>query len=239
MSIQVQVLGNYYLPIRLLDSTGMPVTGVTFNNVAATSYFNLGGIANMSPPDSTHWIEYGSGAYGLYVDNNVWLQVGAIIGGSFNSSDVIHGSISGANGTCAAGPLSVGPIPLLLSPVPGTFQTGDVLTDTTTPGATCTVTQPPSYMYIPNSPGPMVLIVTVSGANTFVGMYDVVTDLISTVVAQLTTVTQVLTGRYKIDATAKTLTFYAADNTTVLYQYNLKDAAGSPSTFPVYERYPF
>lgn len=241
MSVQLQVGGNYYLPVRLLDSTGAPVTGVTFNNVAATGFFNLGGPnQNMSPPDSTHWIEYGSGAYGLYVDNNIWLQVGAITGGSFNASDVINGAPSGASGTCAAGPLSVGPIPISLSPTPtGTFASGDTLTDATTPGATCVVSQPPSYLYIANVPGPFVLIVVVSGANTFVGQFDVVLDLVSTAVNQLTTVTQVLTGRYKIDATAKTLTFYAADNTTVLYQFNLKDAAGSPSTFPVFERYPF
>lgn len=181
--IQLQVLGYYYLPIRLLDSTGAPVTGVTFNNVAATAWFNDGSPVNMSPPDSTHWVEYGAGAYGLVVDNNIWLRVGAITGGTFGNGDTINGSPSSASGTCSAGPLAAGPIPIGLSPTPtGTFASGDTLTDATTPGATCTVTAPPSYLYIPNVPGPMVLIVVVSGANDFVGVYDVVADLASTIV---------------------------------------------------------
>ncbi len=181
--LQFQVLGNYFVPVRLLDSTGVPVTGVTFNNVTATAFFNGGAPTNVSPPDSVHWIEYGYGAYAIYFDNNIWLQVGAITGGSFNTSDVIDGSPSGATGSCGAGPLSVGPIPISLSPTPtGIFAIADTLTDATSPGATCTVTASPSYLVIPNVPGPMVMIVNVSGAVPFVGVYDVVQALVIEVV---------------------------------------------------------
>ena len=43
-------------------------------------------------------------------------------------------------------------------------------------------------------------------------------------------------GRWKIDETAKTMTFYKEDNTTVIATFNLKDINGNASFESIFER---
>ena len=49
---------------------------------------------------------------------------------------------------------------------------------------------------------------------------------------------QIEDGRWKIDTTANTLTLYDTDNTTPIAVFDLKDAAGQPSSTAVFERVP-
>ncbi len=46
------------------------------------------------------------------------------------------------------------------------------------------------------------------------------------------------TGRWKVDTGTNTMKLYAADDVTVLYEFDLKDAAGNPTTDLIYERAP-
>ncbi len=105
--IQIKQGVAYLLPVRLLDATNNPVTGVTYNQVTATAYYNDGSSAVVSP-SAPDWTELAYGAYQL----------------------------------------------------------------TLTP---------------PNKPGPLQMIVIVSGANPFAGVYDLVADLDSDVIATLGT----------------------------------------------------
>lgn len=190
--VQLAILTDYFLPIRILSATGTPVAGVTFDQVLITTTFNDGGTANFSPPDASHWTEllpYGAGAYAIFLDNLYWLQTGAFTGGDgfFYAGDVVTGSISGSVATVGGGPISNGPISLSLSPAPtGPFQVGDVLTSSS--GTSATVTFPESYLFIPNSPGPMEMIVypfTPLAWNYFVGVFDVVAALVIQVVTTI------------------------------------------------------
>jgi len=57
-------------------------------------------------------------------------------------------------------------------------------------------------------------------------------------VSDLVTLRKIKTGRWKIDTAAKVIRFYDDDGTTVLYEFNLKNAAGTPSTSNIFERDP-
>ena len=211
--IQVKVAGTYYLPVRLLDSSGDPVTGKVYSDVTATAYYNDNTNASVSPAAS-HFPEYSGGAYGLKIDS------------------------------------------------------------------------------IANKPGPMVVVVVVSGANDFVGVYDIVADLASDAVSEASTaataaaaaetaadaastaataastaaaaaqsssataaaqatiaataaggantgvaaLTDVFLGRWKLDTSLNQLILYGEDNTTEVARFNTFDNAGNPSTATIYER---
>jgi len=101
--IQVKVGSLYYLPVRLLDSTGTPVTGKLYSDITATAYFNDGTNTSVSPA-AGNFPEYSGGAYAL------------------------------------------------------------------------------KYT-IPNKVGPLTIVFVCSGANDFVGVYDIVADLASDVVS--------------------------------------------------------
>lgn len=187
--VQLLVLGTYLLPIRILSATGVPVAGVTFDQVNILSTANDGGNLNYTPPDAAHWNEllpYGAGAYTIFIDNNYWLTTGVFSGGDgmFYSGDVVTGSLSSATGTVNAGPLTTGPIPLSIGTVTGAFITGDVVTSSS--GTTATLTAPQSNLFIPNSPGPLEMIVspvTPGAWNYFVGVFDVVGALVAQVLS--------------------------------------------------------
>ena len=88
-----------------------------------------------------------------------------------------------------------------------------------------------------------------STGSTIVDTYALVnTDTISSsvwsdsdalqLIADVASVKQINTGRWKIDTITNTMTFYDTDGTTSLYIFDLKDSSGFPSTSNVFERTP-
>jgi len=73
--------------------------------------------------------------------------------------------------------------------------------------------------------------VSASGAERFVGVIEIVSGTGSDRYG-------ILAGRWKIDTAQNKLFFYDLDGTTVLREFNLKDAAGSPTSADIYERTP-
>jgi hypothetical protein len=64
---------------------------------------------------------------------------------------------------------------------------------------------------------------------------DIETNL-DAVAADVIVIRAFVAGRWKIDTAAKTMTFYAEDNTTVVGVFNLKNACGQPAVDQVTER---
>jgi hypothetical protein len=56
-------------------------------------------------------------------------------------------------------------------------------------------------------------------------------------VSKIATILKIESGKWKIIGT--NMYFYDTDGTTILYQFNLLDSAGSPSSTSVFERRPF
>jgi hypothetical protein len=63
-------------------------------------------------------------------------------------------------------------------------------------------------------------------------------DTIGTFGRAMNHVYKIETGRWKIDTTANTMTFYDSDGLTPLITFNLKDATGAAASDDVYERDP-
>ena len=61
--LQVKVGTQYFLPVRLLDSTNAPVTGKTYSSITATAYYENGSSVGTSPASGSDWLELASGAY--------------------------------------------------------------------------------------------------------------------------------------------------------------------------------
>lgn len=116
----------------------------------------------------------------------------------------------------------------------------------------------------PSVLGPVQVVIVVSGANDFVGVFDCVTDFASDAVTAANAATTAasaastsatgavtaaglaqtaaeaalaaLTGGWTLDPTLNQLTLFAADNTTVIAKFNLFNSAGVPSVDPVFQR---
>lgn len=61
---------------------------------------------------------------------------------------------------------------------------------------------------------------------------------VNVLATDITAIKKIETGRWKIDATAKTMTFYDEDGITPLYVYNLMDQSGNPTYINPFERVP-
>jgi len=57
-------------------------------------------------------------------------------------------------------------------------------------------------------------------------------------VSDLVTLRKIKTGRWKIDTVLNVMRFYDDDGTTVLYEFNLKDGSGLPTSLVIFERDP-
>jgi hypothetical protein len=172
--IQIKAGNIYYVPVRLLTSLGVPVTGVTYTSPAVVLYFANGTSQTLSL-GVADWVEYSQGSYGLR-----------------------------------------------LNPVTSVY-------------------------------GPLVAVVVASGANAFVGVYDVVQNLASDATTAATASStaavasqavaqsclNVLTGGQKIDAVNNILYLYSTDNATVLARFNLLDNNGAPTSTNIYQRNKF
>jgi len=169
-------------PVRLLDSTGAPVTGKVAADVTATIYYSDG--TSASPTVTGNWHETAAGAYQLTI--------------------------------------------------------------------------------APTVLGPVQLVIVVSGANDFVGVYDVVADFASDAVTAANAATTAasaastsatgavtaanaaqvsaaaalaaMTGGWTLDPVLNQLTIYDTDNTTVIAVFNCFDSSGAPSVTNVYRR---
>jgi hypothetical protein len=82
-----------------------------------------------------------------------------------------------------------------------------------------------------NTEGYIKYSVAVSGADTYIGLEEVVAAI------EIDSL-KILKGRHKIDKTAKTFTIYDENGTTPLYVFNLKDSFGAATGESVYERVP-
>lgn len=82
-----------------------------------------------------------------------------------------------------------------------------------------------------NTSGYLKYAVAVTGADTYIGLEEIVSAL------EIDSL-KILKGRYKVDKTAKTFIIYDEDNTTPLYSFDLKDSFGAPTGESVYERTP-
>jgi hypothetical protein len=59
-----------------------------------------------------------------------------------------------------------------------------------------------------------------------------------TLLAQVLDVHQVETGRWRLDPTTFVMTFYAANGTDPLFEFDMKNSAGNPSVSDIFERVP-
>lgn len=174
---QIKVSTSANLVIRLLDSTGAPVTGIGYAAVTATAFPNAAGSGSSISVTSGNWLELGGGGYAL--------------------------------------------------------------------------------TYTPGTVGPLVVLVVVSGANDFFGVYDVQADLASdaTTAAQSANTNasgavtaanaaqaaavqtlDALIGGWTLDATLNQLIIYSTDNITVIAKFNCFDVNGQPSVSNVVKR---
>lgn len=180
--IQLKQSAAARAPVRLLDSSGVPVTGVVAGSVTATIYYADGTTA--SPTVSGNWHETAQGGY--------------------------------------------------------------------------TLTITPAVL------GPVQLVIVVSGANPFVGVYDCVADFASDAVTAANAATTAagtaatsasgavtaanaaavsaaaaltaLTGGWILDPVLNQMVMYAADNVTVIAKFNCFDSAGTPTVTNVFKR---
>lgn len=76
--VQIKTGTQYLLPVRLLSTSNIPVTGVTYNQVTATAYYENGSSASISPSAGASWTELSSGAYLLKLTSGANTVVGAL-----------------------------------------------------------------------------------------------------------------------------------------------------------------
>lgn len=76
--VQIKTGTQYLLPVRLLNTSNVPVTGITYNQVTATAYYEDGSSASISPSASSSWTELSSGAYLLKLASGSNTVVGAL-----------------------------------------------------------------------------------------------------------------------------------------------------------------